>query len=197
MAQLDLLVLRHGPTAWNLDKRLQGHTDIPVDQAAMQQQWPDAHLPKSWTQRTWYCSPLQRARQTAEYFQLQATPEPALIEMNWGQWEGKRLVDLRAENPVDVQRLESAGLHLRAPGGESPAEVQQRLSAWAEQMMSEQVDDLMLGAVCHKGLIRALLSAATGWNMQGKPPVRLDFSQAQRFTWCSGQWALLEANLGW
>lgn len=197
MAALDLLILRHGPTVWNLDKRLQGHTDIPVDHAAMQQQWPNAQLPDSWTQRTWYCSPLVRARQTAEYFQLSASPEPALIEMYWGVWEGQRLTDLRAENPADVQRRESAGLHLRAPEGESPAEVQVRLSAWAERMMSEQVDDLMLGAVCHKGLIRALLSAATGWNMKTKPPVKMDFSQAQRFGWSSGRWSLLEVNLGW
>ena len=197
MAKLDLLILRHGPTQWNLDKRLQGRADISVDLVAMEQQWPNSYLPESWTQRTWYCSPLQRARQTAEYFHLQATPEPALIEMHWGEWEGKRLTELRADNPVDVQRRESAGLHLRAPNGESPAEVQLRLSAWAERLMDGQTSDLVLGAVCHKGLIRALLSSATGWNMQGKPPVRLDFSKAQLFSWVSGQWFLVDANLDW
>lgn len=193
MSQLDLLIIRHGPTTWNREKRLQGHTDIPVDLEAMQQQWPNP-VPVEWQRRRWFCSPLIRAKQTATYLNLNALPEPALIEMSWGKWEGARLDELREEDPAGVQRIEAQGLHLRAPDGESPADVQQRLGIWAESVLSSQ-SSLAVGAVCHKGVIRALLAAATDWDMMGKAPVKLDYSCGHEFSWCSGRWALTRANI--
>ncbi|XP_076037887.1 adenosylcobalamin/alpha-ribazole phosphatase-like [Oratosquilla oratoria] len=159
----------------------------------MQQQWPTP-LADEWHQRQWLCSPLSRARQTAEYFQLQAKPEPALIEMHWGDWEGKRLSELRAQDPAELQRIEAQGLHLRAPSGESPAEVITRLSEWADALLPLQ-GELALGAVSHKGVIRALLAAATGWDMLGKPPERLDYRCGQLFRRAAGRWALVQANV--
>lgn len=196
MATLDLLILRHGPTQWNIDKRLQGHTDISVDPASLQRQWPRM-LPKPWHNRLWFSSPLLRARQTAEYLGLQFTVESALIEMHWGDWEGKRLSELREESPQELQRLENQGLYMRPPGGESPLEVQQRVSLWVEQRAHSKSQSQQLGVICHKGVIRALLAAATDWDMKGKAPVRLDYHCAQKFSWCEGRWSLVEHNLSW
>ncbi|MGB0866208.1 MAG: histidine phosphatase family protein [Granulosicoccaceae bacterium] len=185
---LDIIFLRHGPTPWNLNKRLQGHTDIPLDWDAVRRQWPEPRLAGHCYRRRWFCSPLLRARQTAEYFGLEATPEPALIEMAWGQWEGRTLASLRADDPEGVSLAEAAGLDLRAPGGESPREVQARLGAWAEQLMLDRTSVVRVGAIAHKGVIRAVLAAATGWDMLGKAPVKLDFKQAIRFCWRDGMW---------
>ena len=182
MNKVDLLILRHGPTAWNIDKRLQGHTDIEVDHAALKAQWPKS-LPTEWHNRCWLNSPLLRAKQTAEHFQLNSSTDAGLIEMHWGAWEGKRISELREEQPQELQQAESQGLHLRPPGGESPFDVQQRLVRWVEQLAAVSSGTQRIGAVSHKGVIRALFAAATDWDMKGKPPVKLDFTCAQRFWW--------------
>jgi probable phosphoglycerate mutase len=90
-----LALLRHGVTDWNLEKRVQGQIDRPLSRLG-RQQLAELALPPSLAAYRWYCSPLLRARQTAELLGLKdVLLEPALIEMNWGDWEGKRQVQSR------------------------------------------------------------------------------------------------------
>ena len=62
---LEIIAIRHGITEWNQQKRIQGHTDIPLSDEgiAILQQY---NVPESWQQLTWFSSPLIRAQQTAE-----------------------------------------------------------------------------------------------------------------------------------
>ncbi len=101
--------------------------------------------------------------------------EPRLTEMDWGEWEGRRGVDLRAEAPSALARSEAQGLDLRPPGGESPRDVCARLRALAADLAA---DPAPVVAVCHKGVIRAALALATGWEMRSEPPLRLGRDQA-------------------
>ena len=69
-----------------------------------------------------------RAMDTARLLGLDPKPEPRLIEMAWGEWEGKSLEDLRAElRRRRWRRTRRRGLDFRPPGGESPRDVQERL----------------------------------------------------------------------
>jgi probable phosphoglycerate mutase len=65
---------------------------------------------------------------------------------------------------------EARGLDFRPPGGESPREVCARLQALLGELAR---DPRPVVAVCHKGIMRAALVLATGWDMRGRPPVRL------------------------
>ncbi len=65
---------------------------------------------------------------------MNAQVESALIEMSWGNWEGKTLAQLRQQDPVYVTEQESLGLDLRPVGGESPRLVAKRVSAWIEAL---------------------------------------------------------------
>ena len=107
--------LRHGSTAWNEEGRMQGRRDVPLSDRgrAEVEAWRTgmseaSPIPKS---APWYSSPLRRAVETAEI--LSGAPpqcEPALIEMDWGDWEGFRLDELRAApwRGVRAQRSEPA-----------------------------------------------------------------------------------------
>ncbi|MBI1207790.1 MAG: histidine phosphatase family protein [Azospirillum sp.] len=172
-----LLVIRHAATAWNLDGRLQGRTDVPLSQAGLVEalRW---RLPKGGRQAIWFTSPLMRARQTASQIGLSATPEPALLEMSWGRWEGKTLAELRASGELRPE-LEGLGLDLRPPGGESPRDVQDRLRPWLRQIAGAHA---AVGAVTHKGVLRALHALATGWDMKAKPAEALKRDCAHCFT---------------
>jgi probable phosphoglycerate mutase len=101
--------------------------------------------------------------------------EPRLIEMDWGAWEGRRGAELRAAAPDDLAGNEARGLDLRPPAGESPREVCGRLQALCADLAT---DPAPVVAVCHKGVIRAALALATGWDMRTKPPLRLARDQA-------------------
>ncbi len=178
-----LVLIRHGPTQWNLDGRIQGRADPPLspEGCAEVSAW---RLPPEMTGARardwiWLVSPLARARETAALLTDQAVSgEPALIEMDWGAWEGRRLADLRAEGGAAMAAAEARGLDFQPPGGESPRQVQDRLRPLLERLAA-------LGrpvvAVTHKGVIRALYARASGWDMTGRAPEKLRDGCAQRF----------------
>lgn len=164
----DLIILRHGPTAWNAERRLQGSIDEPLSDAgrARVAGW---RLPPDARSYRWVASPKRRAWETARLLGLDPTPEPRLVEMNWGEWEGRLLDDLRAGGLLSAEH-ERMGLDFRPPGGESPRDVQKRLKPWLAEVAAE---GRATGAVAHNGVMRALYALATGWDMIAKPADRL------------------------
>jgi probable phosphoglycerate mutase len=169
-----LALIRHMPTVWNAEGRLQGGRDAPLDQDAI----PDWRLPPELAGFRFLVSPLVRARETAERLGIAAQIEPRLGEMSWGEWEGRTLADLRGELGAAMGDLEARGLDFRAPTGESPRDVQARVAPLLAEIAAT---GLSTGAVTHKGVIRSILARATGWDMLGKPPHRLSWSAAHLF----------------
>lgn len=163
---IPLLVIRHAPTEWNEAGRIQGRADMPLSNAGRRQAaaW---RLPAPWTGATCLSSPLKRAMETARLLGLDPKPEPRLIEMDWGEWEGSSLAGLRRELAAEMTRNETLGLDFRPRGGESPREVQERLSPLIGSLTGSTI------AVTHKGVLRALYAMATGWEMTAKPKDRL------------------------
>jgi len=178
-----LFLLRHGPTEWTAARRLQGRSDISLSTAgrSVVESW---RLPERAAHGDWISSPLGRATETAEILRRshrQATDlliEPRLVEMSFGEWEGQTLADLRAIHGMAMIEWEGRGLDFRAPGGESPRDVQDRLRPWLEQLAAGDKDAL---AVTHKGVMRALYALASGWDMRGKAPHRLLDNAAHEF----------------
>lgn len=174
MLTIDLL--RHATTVWNERGLMQGRRDIPLSRAGRAEAASWRHDVEG---ADWLSSPLLRARQTADIVAPgEVRIEAALIEMDWGQWEGRALEDLRARHGADFTANERRGLDFRPPGGESPREVMARVRRWLDAL---DADARPIVAVTHNGVIRAMLALATGWDMTGKPPVRLAAACAHRF----------------
>jgi|KBSSwiStaDraftv2_1062776.scaffolds.fasta_scaffold29851_3 probable phosphoglycerate mutase len=180
-------LLRHGPTAWNAEHRLQGRSDQPLSEAGeeLARRW---QLPPDVAHWRRVSSPLRRARRTAALLrpQMPFTVVPALIEMSFGEWEGRTLRSLEDEGGEEFRRNEKRGLDLQPPGGETPRMVLARLRPWLADVARSGVPVL---AITHKGVQRALLSLATGWTMIDKPTVRLR-SQAIHLFEIDGQGTL-------
>jgi len=104
--------------------------------------------------------------------------EPRLTEMDWGDWEGRTLAELRAGLGRVMAENEAAGLDFRPSGGESPRDVQARLKPLLVELA---VAGRATAAITHKGVIRAVYGLAAGWDMHGKPPHRLSSAAAHLF----------------
>jgi probable phosphoglycerate mutase len=174
-----LAVIRHGPTAWNDDGRMQGRADVALTDDA-RAALAVRRAPPELDGFAWVTSPLARACATAQMLapDRDATIEPALTEMAWGDWEGETLDALRVRLGAAFDINADRGLDFLPPGGESPRMVQQRLAPWLARVGTAGRPTV---AVTHKGVIRALLGLATGWNFLGKPPARLDWTAAHLF----------------
>jgi probable phosphoglycerate mutase len=120
------------------------------------------------------CSPLLRARRTAELVRPAApvAVDSRLREMSFGIWEGRTVADLRARGGESFAAAERLGLDFHPPGGESPRMTMARIGNWAAEVAAAGEPVI---AVSHKAAIRALLALATGWDMTGRQPVKLDW----------------------
>lgn len=169
-----ILVIRHGPTDWNEAGLIQGRTDRPLSQAG-RAQFAAARLPDGWAGAKCLASPLRRAVETADLLGLDPTPEPRLIEMAWGEWEGKTLKELRGALGPAMAANEAKGLDFRPPGGESPRDVQTRIRPLLAELARPTI------FITHKGVLRALYALAADWDLTENPPQKLRDGRAHAF----------------
>lgn len=156
-------------------KRLQGRRDIPLSDEG-RQLLRRRRLPQEFSDFQWVSSPLVRAVETAEILgALDLTFDDRLIEMDWGEWEGQQIAELRASLGSEMEEEEAKGLHMKPRGGESPADVAVRLQPWLSSLIKPTI------AVTHKGVIRAIKSLAYDWDMSDKSPVAFDWNCGHLF----------------
>ena len=159
-----LAVIRHGPTEWNELGKIQGRTDIPLSKNG-KEIIKQLILPSALSKTTWLTSPLLRAQETGRLLGItDMLIDERLIETNWGDWEGRTLEDLRNQYGQEMIENEKKGLDLMPPRGESPRQVSCRLQPLLREF-SQAKKGTNIGAITHKGVIRSLLSLATGWDL--------------------------------
>ena len=146
-----LYLVRHGETDWNRARRIQGTTDIPLNDTGREQARATGRLLSG---RQWdgiVASPLSRAFETAQIIAEElGLPEPtpleALVERNYGEAEGLTGDELAARFP-----------------GETPVEGREERSAVAERALPALVElaghgpDRSIIVVSHGGVIRTVL----------------------------------------
>lgn len=158
---MNLYVLRHGTTVWNLEEKIQGSTDIPLHEKgrteALQMREKILPLPID----RLYTSPLKRAMETTqilnEVLDLPVAVEPALQEVSFGLWEGLTWKDVQQRFPQLFVQIPSSGF-IDPPEGESYDQAVQRICPFVEALLKKQQNCLL---VTHKAVIRILLYCLT------------------------------------
>ncbi len=185
-------LIRHAPTDWNAERRLQGRCDRPLSAAGRGSlcRW---RLPALLERAVWTASPLARARETAALLgHADCVADERLIEMDWGAWEGLTRKELLVQAGIGIVDRNPLGRDFRPPGGETPREVAARLKPW----VAERARYGATTAVTHRGVIRALYAEATGWDMVEPPADDLADGAAQLFlARQDGSLGLIRANL--
>lgn len=152
----NFFLVRHGETDWNLAGKIQGATDIPLNDTGRAQ----AHATGLKMQgRPWdaiVTSPLSRAVETAQIIASHLglgdpRSEPMIVERNYGAAEGLTGPEVEAFYPSDAP----------VPGRETRAEVQERVVLALHRLATEFRGQNVI-VVCHGGVIRAMLHETTG-----------------------------------
>lgn len=152
-----LLLLRHGRTAWNAERRFQGQTDIPLDDVGLSQaQVAGADIARARPAAVW-SSDSMRARVTAEAIGMPVHTDPRLREIALGTYEGLTPGEWAAIDPAQHE-LWHKGFDVRRGGGETYLEVGVRAAAAVREACEALAPDDLLVVVTHGGTVRSLLS---------------------------------------
>lgn len=166
-----IALLRHFPTDWNLEHRLQGQVDRPLT-ADARAALKTLQIPPPWDQADIVASPLSRAADTAAAL-AHGRPirhDPRLVETSWGDWEGLLSADLLANPASGFVHMEDWGWTRRPPGGESPQDAWDRLAPALAEIAGAGRPALL---VIHRGLMRVILARAWGWDFDRPEPFRI------------------------
>jgi probable phosphoglycerate mutase len=118
----EILLIRHGETAWSASHRHTSYTDLELTADGERQARALATTLAGWQLAQVISSPRERALRTARLAGLDVTAiEPDLAEWNYGEYEGRTTVDIQQDRPG--WNIWTDG----CPGGESPAQVGERL----------------------------------------------------------------------
>ena len=162
-----LYFVRHGETDWNLERRLQGQHDIPLNALGRVQARRCGEILRDLLPRSgraaaefdYLSSPLGRARETMELMRAALGLDPAgyrtdarLMEMSFGRWEGFTFAELQAREAKALAERERDKWGFVLPGGESYAQLQVRVRAWYESVERATV------VSAHGGVCRALVA---------------------------------------
>jgi len=132
IADVELILIRHGETAWNREGKVQGISDIELNEEGRHQARQLALSLRESDFQAIYSSPLLRACQTARiinrYHQVPLHLEAGLMEMDQGDFEGLSFRELMACEKEFLKKWLSDPASVRMPQGESFPELQRR--AW-------------------------------------------------------------------
>jgi len=154
---------RHGQTAYNLEGRFQGQLPIPLDDTGRAQAADLAERAAAHGFVALWCSPLLRARETADAIArrtgLQPREDPRFMETDAGNWTDRSFADVQREAPEQFAAFAAGDPAFAFPGGESFAEQEERVSAALEDVERGQLPALV---VCHGMVIRAAFARRAG-----------------------------------
>ena len=158
-----ILLARHGQTEWNITRRFQGKTDVPLNDAGRSQAHALASRLSSWPFEAVYSSPLSRALYTASAIAERRGLEPVVIpelrEIDFAAWEGKSIDALSAEGDV-FARWRSDPFFNPPPGAENWDDIKTRLSIALKRILDGPEQRVVV--ISHGGVMRALYSVLVG-----------------------------------
>ena len=163
MSDVNVYLARHGQTAYNLERRFQGQQAVPLDDTGRGRHanWPSAQ-PTTASRALW-CSPLLRARETADVVAARIGLEPRedarFMETDAGDWTNLLFSEVHAKSPELLAKFLAGDSSFAFPGGESFAEQEARVAAALRDVEAGPLPALV---VCHGMVIRAALSSRAG-----------------------------------
>ncbi len=172
-----LILVRHGATLNNAQARFTGQCDIELSAAGKQQALALAKRLADERLDGIVSSDLLRARHTAEHIaglhELPVREDPRLREISLGAWEGSTYEEILARDPQLAVRWQADPVTCAPPGGETLAQLRDRISAALDDWYAEHASATLLW-VTHGGVIGVLLCHLLGMDLHRRQQFRRD-----------------------
>jgi probable phosphoglycerate mutase len=192
-----ILLIRHGETAWNAVRRLQGHTDIALNDEGLRQADALARALADERIDAVVASDLQRAMQTAQavsaLHDLPLHTDAELRERCYGGFEGLLYSDIERRYPADYALWQARDIDAVMPSGERQAESFRQfydrsvdaIVGWAERHAGKTVV-----VVAHGGVLECAYRAAVGMSLDSPRDFQVKNASINRFTLVGGKLSL-------
>lgn len=183
-----ILAIRHGETAWNVDTRLQGHLDIPLNDMGLRQA---QHLAQALVQReaidAIYTSDLSRAHTTAlaiaQAVGRSVRVHAGLRERHFGAFQGRTFAQIETELPEQAWHWRKRTPEWTPPGGgESLIVLRDRVIQTVDALAAAHAGQHMV-LVAHGGVLDILYRAATRLDLQAPRTWQLTNTAVNRLLW--------------
>jgi probable phosphoglycerate mutase len=183
-----ILAIRHGETAWNVDTRLQGHLDIPLNETGLSQAQHLARaLAESEAMDAVYASDLSRALTTAQAIAQAVgqtvTTHMGLRERHFGAFQGRTYHEIETELPDHAWHWRKRTPDWTPPGGgESLVALRERVVATVSDIAAHHTGQNIV-LVAHGGVLDILYRAATHLTLQAPRTWQLTNTAVNRLLW--------------
>jgi len=156
-----LLLVRHGQTVWNQENRFRGRANIPLDEVGQAQaEATGYYIAEHWTPNAVYCSPLLRARHTAEAIAaphfLHERAHPGFLDVDFGAWEGQTEAQVRERWSQALDTWFTVPHNTPLPGGERLDMAQMRAMGALREVVTRHLDATIV-VVSHTAINRLML----------------------------------------
>jgi alpha-ribazole phosphatase len=157
---MNLLLIRHGQTDWNLAQRFQGQSDIPLNEAGKKQAEVLADRLSNQPFDIVYSSDLQRATETANIIHKSSfQPDARLREVKFGDWEGLTYDEIKEKYPDALSAWENDIYKNAPPNGETLEQLSVRVQSMLDELCAKHQDQTVL-IVAHGGVLQTLICLA-------------------------------------
>ena len=181
-----IIAVRHGETAWNVDTRIQGQLDIPLNDKG---QWQAAQLGRILEGEevdAIYSSDLMRAFETALAIAkpsgVNVQTDHGLREREFGIFQGKTFAEIEATWPEQALRWRKRDPEFAPEGGESLPQFRDRVLEAACRLAAAHPGQ-QIALVAHGGVMDVLYRAATGQELQAPRTWQLGNAAINRLLW--------------
>jgi len=196
---VQILLVRHGATDWNLEHRCQGSSDRDLSETGVRQAEEIAAQLSQETIHAVYSSDLKRARRTAEvigeHHRLPVVIEESIRELDHGHLEGLTFNEIKQNYGDFLTRWRSEPAELQVPGGERLADVAERAWLGLNKIVTRHEPAHTIVVVSHNFPIVGIVCRITGTHLNEYRNFHLDpcgMSRLQRNS--DGSWQITHIN---
>ena len=170
-----ILLVRHGETAWNRRRIFRGTRDVPLNENGRAQADLLGERLRGRRIDAAYSSPLGRSRETAAraLCELEISPEPRLIDFDYGDWTGLEEEEVSRRWPDLFAAWGSVPETVRTPGGDTLGEVADRAFECMEELAASHVGQT-IALFAHRVVNKVLMLKALGLGVERFPFIRQD-----------------------
>lgn len=192
----ELMLVRHGETAWNVEKVFRGRADVSLDEIGIKQAESLARYLSHWRLEALYSSPLKRALQTANaiarYQNVSVQVAQGLIDIDYGKWQSLPEQEVKKLYPTFYEEWKNNPHKAKIPGGESLEDVKRRAMEVVNEAVSRFKGSIVL--VSHRVVNKVLICSLLGLDNSHFWNIKQDVCGITIFEYLNGRFVLTKHN---